>query len=86
MPIVGQADCRKAYGEDGIADTMICAGLLDVGGKDACEGDSGGPLVVNGVVAGIVSWGAGCAQPNAPGVYTDVASFLDWIEEQRSSD
>ena len=25
---------------------MICAGLVNVGGKDSCQGDSGGPLFV----------------------------------------
>merc|ERR1712117_279178 len=29
---------------DGMADSMICAGL-DAGGKDSCQGDSGGPFM-----------------------------------------
>ena len=59
--------------------SMICAAEPE-GGKDACQGDSGGPLVVDDQVIGVVSWGFGCARPNAPGVYTEVAYYSDWVK------
>lgn len=67
---------------DSKTDSMICAGGED---KDACQGDSGGPLVCtddngNRVLGGIVSWGVGCATEGVPGVYTNVAKYLEWIK------
>ena len=63
--------------------TFLCAGWEE-GAKDACGGDSGGPLVVpqspedmTAIVYGVVSFGNGCARPNAPGVYTRVAKFVE---------
>merc|ERR1712180_438098 len=73
---------HAAYGASEILDSMICAGLKE-GGKDSCQGDSGGPFVCEDTgsryLAGIVSWGYGCARPNYPGVYTEVSYFVDWI-------
>lgn len=79
VPTVTDEQCREAYGHNDIDDSMICAGVPE-GGKDACQGDSGGPLVCNGYLTGIVSWGYGCARPDYPGVYSEVAYFKDWVE------
>ena len=81
VPIVSNATCNSAYG-GGITDNMVCAGLA-AGGKDSCQGDSGGPLVVpDGAgwrLAGVVSFGTGCAQPGYYGVYTRVSRYAGWI-------
>lgn len=81
VPIVSDADCRVAYGESDIFDSMICAGA---DGLDSCQGDSGGPMTctsgVSTYLCGIVSWGYGCARPDYPGVYTEVSYFVDWIQ------
>ena len=84
LPLVSEAECRQAYPGQ-ITGGMICAGLPE-GGRDSCQGDSGGPLVVRGLserhwqLAGVVSWGAGCAEPGLYGVYARVATYLDWIQ------
>ena len=83
VPAITTHQCNIAYGE-GITDSMICAGYPNVGLKDSCEGDSGGPLVCNNggnaVLAGVVSWGFGCADPEFPGVYARVTTALNWIQ------
>lgn len=43
------------------------------------QGDSGGPMVVSGVLVGVTSYGAGCADPNFAGVYARVTTYIDWI-------
>lgn len=63
-----------------VAKRMICAGLKE-GGVDSCSGDSGGPLVCDGLVAGLSSWGIGCADKRYPGVYTSVPDVKQWVEE-----
>merc|ERR1719219_308113 len=88
VPAITNGQCNSAYGGS-ITDTMLCAGYPNVGGKDACQGDSGGPFVCNdngnAVIAGVVSWGIGCALPNYPGVYARVTTVLDWIQSNMGS-
>ena len=95
VPITTDDYCAKAYpsglsevADDGTFDakTMVCAGYPQ-GGTDTCEGDSGGPLLAplkSGAfrLVAATSFGAGCGQPNKPGVYARVAEgpIRDWIK------
>lgn len=86
VPVVSNTQCSASYSD--ITSNMICAGL-DEGGKDSCQGDSGGPLVSKDgskwVLAGVVSFGKGCAEPGFPGVYARVSEYQSWINSQINS-
>ncbi len=82
VPFISDSTCAAQGGSYSglIANEEICAGILPGGGIDTCQGDSGGPMFKRNaanewVQVGITSWGIGCAQPNAPGVYTEVRYF-----------
>ncbi|XP_069507946.1 serine protease 27-like [Ambystoma mexicanum] len=93
VPIIDRSTCDAMYhigstvhaSNQIIKSDMICAGY-QAGGKDSCQGDSGGPLACKAgdswFLAGVVSWGTGCAQANRPGVYTLVTAYNGWIQEQ----
>ncbi|XP_070539828.1 plasminogen-like [Ptychodera flava] len=86
-PFIDTEKCNDVDAYNGeVTETMICAGYLE-GGIDTCQGDSGGPLVWQDptnekwILAGLTSWGDGCALPMKPGVYTKVSFFVNWINE-----
>ncbi|XP_061575796.1 ST14 transmembrane serine protease matriptase a [Cololabis saira] len=82
--IINQTVCNDLMA-GAITSRMLCAGVLQ-GGVDACQGDSGGPLSFpdgkRSFLAGVVSWGDGCARRNKPGIYTTVTKFRGWITEK----
>lgn len=90
VPIVSDDSCAASYPpvagvQEFDAALMLCAGFPG-GGVDTCQGDSGGPLLVPlGLaayrLAGVTSWGEGCARPDRPGVYSRLASssMQGWV-------
>ena len=60
--------------------SMLCTSTTN--NTDACQGDSGGPVACSlgntTYLAGVVSWGIGCAW-NIPGANTYVSAFTDTI-------
>lgn len=90
LPLVSQSTCEKQLQQASpsstphLDSTMFCAGIPQ-GGKDSCQGDSGGPMFFKDtasgkfVLAGVVSWGFGCARANLSGIYSDVSSSYKWI-------
>ncbi|MEU6551323.1 serine protease [Streptomyces sp. NPDC046915] len=84
VPIVSDSSCKSSYGSDFVQTDMVCAGYTS-GGVDTCQGDSGGPLLIGGVLAGITSWGEGCAEAGYPGVYTRLTTFSNLVTTQVNS-
>ncbi|XP_058821034.1 serine protease snake-like [Topomyia yanbarensis] len=78
---------HRKFGE-GIRGEQLCVGSKK-GGKDTCQGDSGGPIqVVTDVktcayyIVGITSLGGSCGAGRSEAVYTQVASYVGWIEQK----
>ncbi|CAG0878651.1 unnamed protein product [Darwinula stevensoni] len=88
VPIIPLAICSAvpAYKTVKLNEEHICAG----GKAETCHGDSGGPLVflrplgghAQYFLIGVVSFGSPlCGEIIAPGVYTRITHYLDWILE-----
>lgn len=78
--------CNQVFGVANVTltDTHLCVG--GDAGRDSCKGDSGGPLLrlvtTNWYQVGVVSFGAKrCGRKGYPGIYTNVAKYLDWISD-----
>jgi len=91
VKVIATEPCEAFYRENipqystrfprGFGGRVLCA----TSEEDACQGDSGGPLQVQGSdgrwrLAGVVLEGVGCGNPEFPGLYTRVTSYLEWIK------
>lgn len=88
VPVIGHGECQNMLRKTRLGQYFkLHGGFLCAGGKegeDSCKGDGGGPLVCfrednSYTVAGLVSWGIDCGQPNVPGVYVNVKKYINWI-------
>ncbi|CAD6995133.1 plasma kallikrein [Ceratitis capitata] len=87
VPLHNSERCRAAYGSFvKIHRGHLCAGKLN-GKGGTCVGDSGGPLQCrlskNGpwLLAGITSFGSGCAMEGFPDVYVRISYYMKWIQD-----
>ncbi|MFH8755305.1 trypsin-like serine protease [Streptomyces atroolivaceus] len=78
--INANATCSAAWGSLYVVGHMVCAGAPATGSDadttTACNGDSGGPLVADGMLVGVVSWGAkDCSAQGAYSVYAKMSTY-----------
>ncbi|XP_050071970.1 CLIP domain-containing serine protease B4-like [Anopheles maculipalpis] len=74
--------CRTQYPHASIDEEHICA--TPQREQDTCRGDTGGPLMYSHTdrawyLVGVGSFRKQCAIVGEPAVYTNVATFTDWI-------
>ncbi|XP_037891224.1 serine protease 7-like [Glossina fuscipes] len=89
VSVVEHTDCVNRYREHDfqLTASQICA-ASDVS-KDTCAGDSGNPLMRNAYTTdshhwyleGLLSFGYRCGFQGWPIVYTRVADYVDWIQQ-----
>jgi len=95
MPAVDHTDCLARWSNVGnlnidltgeLSPSLhLCAGGEE--GKDSCNGDSGGPLMARRSklspwqLVGVVSGGTSRCGIGAPGIFTRVTTFSQWIRD-----
>ncbi|CAG4988562.1 unnamed protein product [Colias eurytheme] len=79
---VSRQECARRYAHItpiSITRNMICAGVLDVGGRDVCNWNTGGPMYIGDILVGIMSFGNNCNDSYYPRISTSVPAYSDWI-------
>ena len=93
MPVVSNAECASKYTDlfkRNVNSHILVQEHVCAGGelkKDSCNGDSGGPLQTrrgeNGahVLVGVVSAGTKKCGIGAPGIFTRITNYVQWIKD-----
>nr|XP_034328692.1 anionic trypsin-2-like [Crassostrea gigas] len=80
LPIFDSADCGSSQVD---IEYALCAGEFDQN-KGICSGDSGGPLICERdgklLQVGVTSLAREQDPGNAPGIFTRVSKYVEWIE------
>jgi len=93
VPAVSNSDCLRQYKDvlkhdltgNIMLEQHLCAGGEE--GKDSCKGDSGGPLIAREddispwLLIGVVSGGTSRCGIGAPGIFTRVTNYDQWITD-----
>lgn len=87
LEILNHSECDTAYQPQGVTlrDTQLCVSRPKHG--DICHGIAGSSLMQRvgalNYLIGITSFGpTGCGNKNIPDVYTNVPSYIEWIESK----
>lgn len=81
VKILDDATCKEDH--SGVTANSFCANAHRGG---PCHGDFGGPLVDDSkVLVGVMSWSRGCEHPEYDAVYTNVGSFVVFINDKIAS-
>ncbi|XP_065169898.1 trypsin-3-like [Atheta coriaria] len=73
-----RSTCKISSAVTGVLGSQLCASAHRGG---PCHGDFGGPLVIDGTFVGIMASSISCGHPEYSALYTNVASFVDFIDE-----
>ncbi|XP_055337888.1 serine protease 33-like isoform X2 [Paramacrobiotus metropolitanus] len=80
LTVIDSTECYRKFAK--LSPEMLCTHEKD---RDVCQGDSGGPLACTSrtpnqfQLAGLVSFGRGCASPVRPAVYADARRLLPFL-------
>ncbi|CAG0894228.1 unnamed protein product [Cyprideis torosa] len=93
---ISDDNCQRRYFLELILESHICAGSLGKDACQVCMGNNSRMMEKTVIaedpcywlmtpprstVVGITSYGYGCANPNYPGIYTEVWYYMDWISK-----
>ncbi|USH01894.1 serine protease [Grimontia kaedaensis] len=99
LSALSDATCASQWGTTltNVSDYQSKYFCAQASGVGACNGDSGGPLIWydpsragdadgGATLIGLVSFGVAsqCASPTVPDVFTQVASYTDWVSDCQS--